>query len=99
MDRPFQCEIVAKRIGVSLVSVKPDYEYIGYENGESIWRDQRLEARINEAMAQGATELASRVPWIQPFLVTPQGGARFKLTMQHQLVPLSRDYSSVVELR
>jgi hypothetical protein len=100
LDQPFICEVVARRIGMSLVSVKPDYEYLGRtDEGDLVHRDQQFEARMNEAMAQGATELANSIPWIQPFSVTPQGGDRFKLTLQQQLIALSREYSVLIDIR
>ena len=99
IDRPFLCEVVAKRIGTSFTNIKPDWEVVDHmDNGDLVVHDQRFEASMNQAMAQGATALANAVPWIQSFQVAPQGGTQFKLTMQQQLIAMSRDYATLIDL-
>ena len=99
IDRPFLCEVTAKRIGVTVESIKPDFSVVEtYDDGDVLVHDQRFEAGVSRALAAGATRMGAAAPWIQPFRVQPLGERRYQLTMQPQMFGLSREYTSVVDL-
>lgn len=98
VDRPFLCEAVARRFGATVTNIKPDFIEYQASNGDIYLKDQSFDAGMNRMLANGATAMMNAVPWVQPFHVEPQGGTRFEMTLQPQMIAFSRPYVAVVDI-
>ena len=98
-DRPFRCQTVARRSGASYSSETPTLEYAGDdENGTPLYRDNRAEAAVNNALAGALTQVLNATPMVSTFIVKPLGGTRYLFTGRQDIRVSATDFSQEVDI-
>jgi hypothetical protein len=98
-DRPFRCQTVARRSGASYSSETPTLEYAGDdENGTPLYRDNRAEAAVNNALAGALTQVLNATPMVSTFIVKPLGGTRYLFAGRQDIRVSATDFSQEVDI-
>ena len=100
LSRPFRCLTVSRRSGGRFTNVKSELEYAGEdENGTPLYRDQRADAAVNEAIASATTDLMNATPMIATFIIRPLGDSRYRITSRQDIRVSASDFSKDVDIR